>query len=386
MNRTAMNHFVRLLALGLFLTVSVTAFARPLPIPEPPSLDATSYILVAAHSGQVLAASNPDKPVPPASITKLMTLYITFDAIRSGNISLNDKVTVSKKAWRTGGSTMFLEVGDTVTVDRLIEGVVVASGNDAAVALAEYIAGTVDAFAGYMNQYAKRLGLSNSHFMNASGLPHDNHYMSARDMARVMGAIINDFPKLYDRYFHDKKFTYNGITQYNRNSLLWTMDAVDGGKTGHTQEAGYLLVAAAEQDGMRLISVVTGTSSEDARVSQSRALLNYGFRFFDTGKLFDKGEVITKIRVWKGETKMLPVVAEGAVHITYPRGRRDQLTTTAKLPETLIAPVQKGERLGTLHIEYSQQLLLSEPLYAGKTIKEGGIIRGLVDEVLMMFQ
>lgn len=381
-----MTKIARLLTLGLLLTVSGTAVAEPLPIPAPPTLNATSYILVAASSGQVLAASNANKPVPPASITKLMTLYIVFDAIKSGNIALSDEVTISKNAWRTGGSTMFLEVGDQVTVAQLIEGVVVASGNDAAVALAEYIAGTVRAFAGYMNQYAKRLGLTNSHFMNASGLPHDNHYMSAHDMARVMAAIVEDFPKLYDKYFHDKKFTYSGITQYNRNSLLWTMDTVDGGKTGHTQAAGYCLVAAAEQDSMRLISVVTGTPSENARISQSSALLNYGFRFFETGKLFDNGEVITKLRVWKGDTKMLPVVARGPVHITYPRGRRDQLSITANLPQTLIAPVSKGRRLGTLQIKYGQQLLLSVPLYAGKTIAEGGIIRSLVDEVLMLFQ
>lgn len=381
-----MTKIVRFLTLGLLLTVSGMAIAEPLPIPAPPSLNATSYILLDATSGQVLAASNPNKPVPPASITKLMTLYITFDSIKSGNISLDDKAKISRKAWRTGGSTMFLEVGEKVPVDKLIEGVIVVSGNDAAIALAEHIAGTVKAFAGYMNQYAKRLGLTNSHFINASGLPHEEHYMSAHDMARVLGAIIHDFPKLYKKYFHDKKFTFNNITQYNRNSLLWTMDAVDGGKTGHTQAAGYCLVSSAKKNGMRLIAVVTGAPSENARISQSSALLNYGFRFFKTGKLFDKGEVVTKVRVWKGDSKMLPIKADDAVHITFPSGRRDELTTTAKLPKTLMAPIQKGQRLGTLQIKYGQQLLRAVPLYAGKTIAEGGIIRSLVDEVLMMFQ
>lgn len=381
-----MKKIARLLSLGLLLTLSGMALAKPLPIPEPPSLNASSYILIDATSGQVLAAYNANKPVAPASVTKLMTVYIAFDSIASGNLSLDEEVPISKKAWKMGGSSMFLEVGDQVPVKLLLHGIVTDSGNDAAVAIAEYIAGTESAFAGYMNQYAKALGLQNSHFVNATGWPADNHYMSAHDMARVMAAIINDFPKLYEQFFHQLKFTYNGITQYNRNSLLWTDDRVDGGKTGHTQAAGYNLVASAIDDGMRLVSVVTGTPSENARISQSSALLNYGFRFFKTGQLYAADEVITKLRVWKGGSKMLPVVAKGPVHITFPRGRRDQLTTTARLPDTLMAPVHKGKRLGSLRIKYGQQLLLSEPLYAGKTIAEGGIIRSLVDEVLMMFQ
>src|SRR5699024_3003697 len=230
----------------------------------------------------------------------------------------------------------------------------------------EHIAGTEKAFAGYMNQYAKRLGLQNSHFMNSTGWPAKGHHMSAHDMARVMQALIHDFPKLYDKFFHQLKLTYNGITQYNRNSLLWTDDRVDGGKTGHTQEAGYCLVASGIQDGMRLVSVVTGTPSEDARIAQSEPLLNYGFRFFRTGQLYKDGDVITKLRVWKGDSNNVPVVAKGPVHITYPRGRKKDLTTTAELPGTLVAPVQKGTKLGTLNIKYGEKLLLSVPLYAGK--------------------
>lgn len=380
-----MNQIVRFLCLGLLLAASGTAAARPLPIPEPPSLNVTSYILVDAQSGQVLAAENPEKAVEPASITKLMTVYIVFDAIAQGNLALDEKVTISKKAWQMGGSKMFIEVGTQVSIEKLLHGVITSSGNDASVALAEHIAGTVGTFADYMNQYAQSMGLTNSHFVNATGWPAEEHYMSAHDMARVMAAIVHDFPKLYDQFFHQKVFTYNEIKQYNRNSLLWTNDSVDGGKTGHTQAAGYCLVVSAKRDGMRLVSVVTGTPSDSARMAATTALLNYGFRFFETGKLFAAGEAITELRVWKGESKMLPVVADGAVHITYPRGHRDQLRTTAELPETLTAPVKQGERLGTLNIQYGEQLLETVPLYAGKTIAEGGIIRSLVDEVLMLF-
>lgn len=381
-----MKQTVRFLSLALLLTLSGMAIGRPLPIPEPPSLNATSYILIDAESGQILAASNPNKPVEPASITKLMTVYIAFDAISQGTMSLDDKVLISKKAWKMKGSSMFVEVGDKVSVKLLLHGIITDSGNDATVALAEHIAGTEDAFAGYMNQYAKRLGLQNSHFVNSSGWPAKGHQMSAHDMARVLQAIIQDFPKLYKEFFHQLELTYNGITQYNRNSLLWTDDRVDGGKTGHTQAAGYCLVASGIDDGMRLISVVTGTPSENARISQSEALLNYGFRFFKTGKLYDDGEAITSLRVWKGDSDKLPVVAKGPVHITYPRGRRDQLTTTAELPKTLVAPIQKGQRLGTLNIKYGERVLLSVPLYAGKEIKKGGFIGNLMDDVMMMFQ
>lgn len=380
-----MKHTVRLLTLALLLTLSGLAMAKPLPIPEPPSLNATSYILIDATSGQILAASNANKPEEPASITKLMTEYIAFDAIKQGTMSLDDKVLVSKKAWQMGGSKMFIEVGDKVSVEMLLHGIITDSGNDATVAMAEHIAGTEKAFAGYMNQYAKRLGLQNSHFMNSTGWPAKGHYMSAHDMARVMQAIIHDFPKLYDQFFQQQKLTYNNITQYNRNSLLWTDDRVDGGKTGHTEAAGYCLVASGIQDGMRLISVVTGTPSENARISQSEALLNYGFRFFRTGRLYDDGETITELPVWKGSADQLPIVANGPVHITFPRGRRDQLTTSAELPADLVAPIQKGQRLGTLNIKYGSRVLQSIPLYAGKTVESGGFVGNLIDSVLMMF-
>ncbi|MES1941936.1 beta-lactamase [Salinisphaera sp. T5B8] len=381
-----MSHAKRLLYFVFLLMVTASALAKPLPIPEPPSLDARSYILIDFDSGQVLAAKNAEQRVEPASITKLMTTYIVFDELKKGNISPDDKVTISEKAWRMGGSKMFIEVGTQVSVDDLLHGMITASGNDATVALAEYVAGTESTFADYMNQYGREIGLENSHFVDASGWPHENHYMSAHDIARLLGAIIRDFPDLYQQYFNEKKFTYNGIEQYNRNSLLWSDDSVDGGKTGHTESAGYCLSASAKRDGMRTIAVVTGTNSNNARKSQTAALLNYGFRFYESGHLFDAGKQIAEVRVWKGDDTMLPVVAKGAVDVAFPRGQRDALTTSAELPSTLLAPIKKGERLGTLEIKYGTKTLAQVPLYAGKDIERGGIFRQLTDEVMMMFE
>jgi D-alanyl-D-alanine carboxypeptidase (penicillin-binding protein 5/6) len=381
-----MNHAKGLLYLVFLLVISASALARPLPIPEPPSLDARSHILLDFDSGQVLAAKNPDKTIEPASLTKLMTTYILFDELKKGNIAKDDKVTISEKAWRMGGSKMFIEVGTQVSLDDLLYGMITASGNDATVALAEYVGGTESTFADYMNQYAREIGLENSHFVDASGWPHENHYMSAHDIARLMSAIIRDFPDLYAEYFGEKKFTYNGIEQYNRNSLLWTDDSVDGGKTGHTESAGYCLSASAKRDGMRTVAVVTGTASRNARKAQTTALLNYGFRFFETGHLFDEGKQISQVRVWKGDATMLPVVAKGAVDVTFPRGQRDALTTSAELPSQLMAPINKGERLGTLQVKYNDEVLSEVPLYAGEKIERGGIFRQLTDEVMMLFE
>ncbi|MDN5937044.1 MAG: D-alanyl-D-alanine carboxypeptidase [Salinisphaera sp.] len=373
-----------LFAAPLLCAFATTAVA--LPIPQPPNLPADSYILVAHDSGQILAASNPDKRHEPASITKIMTAYIVFDEIASGNISLDDKVTISEKAWRMGGSKMFIEVGKQISVKNLLHGMITSSGNDATVALAEYLAGSVTAFAEYMNQYAAKLGLEGSHFVNATGWPAPGHYMTARDIATLSIDLIDKFPKLYHLFFEQKKFTWNGIEQYNRNSLLWTEEGVDGIKTGHTKEAGYCLVTSAKRADMRLVSVVLGTASDNARKSASAALLNYGFRFFDTHKLFDADTAITRVRVWKGAEQMLPITAQGAVYVTAPRGRADDLTTTAKLPARIIAPVKKGKKLGTLQVRREGQVLNNIPLYAGKTIAAGGMLRSMIDEFWLLFQ
>lgn len=367
---------------SLFWVQSVWA----LPIPAPPDFPSNSYVLMDYQSHQLLAAYNPDKPVEPASITKIMTAYIVFDEIRNGRISLDDVVTVSEKAWRMGGSTMFLEVGDQVTVHQLLHGMITESGNDAALTLAEYVAGTGDAFAQYMNQYANWMGLNNSHFENPTGMPDDGHVMSAHDMALLSSHLIHDFPKLYAEYFSQKQFTYNNITQYNRNSLLWTDQSVDGVKTGHTESAGYGLVASAKRHGMRLVSVVTGTGSNNARTSASQALLNYGFRFFDTYKTFDAGETIAKITIWKGTSNKLPLVATDAVYVTAPRDSEGALTSKVKLPTRLFAPVKQGEKVGTLQILYKGETLKRTPLYAAKDVPTDGILGRMIDEFWLLFQ
>lgn len=379
-----MNQNLRAFGLALLLGACAPAFA--LPIPQPPSFPADSYILVAHKSGQVLAASKPNQPVEPASMTKIMTSYIIFDEITSGNLALDEMVPISEKAWRMGGSKMFIEVGNKVSVKHLLHGMITSSGNDATVALAEYVAGSEKAFAVYMNQYAAKLGLDNSHFANTTGWPAPGHRMSAHDIAALSGALIDHFPKLYQQFYSQKKFAWNDIEQYNRNSLLWTDPSVDGIKTGHTKSAGYCLAASAKREDMRLISVVTGTSSDNARKSASAALLNYGFRFFETHKLFDAGAPVTEVRVWKGGQNMLPITARGAVYVTAPRGNRENLTTKAELPARIIAPVAKGQRLGTLTIAYDGTTLNKVPLYAGEAIAAGGFVGRMIDEFWLLFQ
>jgi D-alanyl-D-alanine carboxypeptidase (penicillin-binding protein 5/6) len=276
--------------------------AAPLPIPKPPATGAKAYILQDYDSQRIVAEKDSDQSIEPASITKLMTAYAVFMELKSGNISLEDSVTISEKAWRTPGSRMFIEVGKQVSVEDLLKGMIIQSGNDATVALAEYIAGSEDTFAALMNRHAEELGLTGSHFMNSTGLPDAEHYMSARDIALLAGQLIREFPEYY-QWYSQKEFTFNDITQYNRNKLLWRDASVDGVKTGHTDSAGYCLVTSAKQGDMRLISVVLGTDSENARADASQALLNYGFRFFETHKLYDGGNQLATSRIWKGETE-----------------------------------------------------------------------------------
>lgn len=360
--------------------------ARPLPVPDPPSFSGKSNILLDFESGQVLASKEQDMRIEPASITKIMTAYIAFAEIKKGNLALGDMLTVSENAWRMGGSKMFIEVGKQVSIDDILHGLIVVSGNDATVALAEHIAGSEDSFAGYMNQYAEEMNLSGTHFVNATGWPDEDHYMTARDIATLTRHLIEDFPELYAKYYSVKEYTYNDIQQYNRNSLLWTDKSVDGVKTGHTDSAGYCLVTSAKRDGMRLISVVTGTNSNNARKTASQALLNYGFRFFETYKMFDADQAISQVRVWKGASDMLPITARGPVYVIAPRGQRKGLTTTAELPSRIIAPVAEDQKLGILKISYEDQVIAERPLYAEHAVESGGIFQQLKDEVLMLFQ
>ncbi len=333
-----------------------------------------------ADSGEILLEHNADERLPPASLTKLMTAYLVEHELGRGNISMEDRVNVSVNAWRTGGSRMFIQEGTTVSIQDLLYGIIISSGNDASVAVAEHLAGGEAPFSDLMNQHAMRLGLHNTHFVNATGLPDPEHYSSARDMAILSQYIINDYPEHYAIYAQ-KEFTYNDIRQPNRNRLLWRDATVDGLKTGHTNEAGYCLVASAKRDGMRLISVVMGTASEEARAQETQKLFSYGFRYFETLPLYEQGAVLNTPRIWGGESNELRVGVDHDVRMTVPRGRSDELTARLNLQESIIAPIQAGERVGTLEIRMGDEVLGERPLIALESVEQGGIFKRLIDMV-----
>ncbi|GGX90655.1 D-Ala-D-Ala carboxypeptidase [Litchfieldella qijiaojingensis] len=365
--------------------VSMPAMSQSAPspqtmIPAPPQLAASSWILMDADSGKVLVEHNADERLPPASLTKLMTAYLVERELNQGNITMNDMVNVSEKAWRTGGSKMFIEVGSQVSIHDLLYGIIIQSGNDASVAVAEHIAGGEQPFADLMNQHAARLGMQNTHFVNATGLPHAEHYSSAQDLALLSRHIINDYPEHYEIYA-ERYFTYNDIRQPNRNRLLWRDPSVDGLKTGHTEEAGYCLVASAKRDDMRLISVVMGTASDEARVQETQKLMSYGFRYYETLKLYEKGAVLNTPRIWGGEKDELRVGVSEEVRMTVPRGRSDELTARLNLRESISAPIQAGERVGTLEIRLGDESLDELPLVALESVEQGGIFKRLLDAI-----
>ena len=351
-------------------------------IPSPPDLAASSWVLMDASTGQLLVNHNGDQRLPPASLTKMMTAYIVEQEIDGGSISDTDMVSVSENAWRTGGSRMFIQEGTQVSVENLLRGVVVQSGNDASVALAEYVAGSESAFADLMNQQAQRLGMQNSHFMNPTGLPHDDHYSSAHDLAILARHIITDFPDHYQVY-SEKYFTYNDIRQPNRNRLLWRDPDVDGLKTGHTEAAGYCLVASAKKQDTRLIAVVMGTNSDEARAAETQRLLNYGFRFFQTRKLYDAGSVLNEARIWGGASDTVRLGVQNEVSMTVPRGSADNLTARLNLPETLRAPIQAGQQVGTLEIKSGDEVLGQQPLVALEGVEEGSIFKRVWDSIVL---
>ena len=380
-----MNHkplFSLLLAL-LLLTSNLLHAATP--VPRPPSVGAKGYLVEDFHSGQTIAEKNADQRLEPASITKLMSAYVIFNEIRNGTLALEDKVRISKKAWRTEGSRMFVEVNTQVSVADLIKGVIIQSGNDATVALAEQVAGTEEGFASLMNHYAQKLGMNNSHFVNSTGLPDKDHYTTARDIARVARALIAEFPEYY-QWYSQRSFTYNGITQYNRNKLLWRDESVDGLKTGHTDSAGYCLVTSAERHGMRLISVVLGTKSEEARADASQALLNYGFRFFETHKLYDAGSKLASTRVWKGAAENVDLGLTDTLYVTVPRGEYKNLDASMQLQEQIIAPVTKGQVLGRVVIRLGDKIIVEKDLTALSDVAEGSFWQRIVDEALLYFE
>ena len=356
--------------IGFVLGLAAASHAQ-VPVPAPPSIGATSYVLVDFHSENALAERDSEAPVEPASITKLMTSYIAFREIARGNLSLDDEVLVSEKAWRTAGSRMFIEVGDRVRVEDLLKGIIIQSGNDASVAIAEHIAGDEEVFASMMNEAAAQLGMTGTNYTNSTGLPDPSMVTTARDSALLARALISEFPDFYS-WYSQREFTFGGIRQHNRNRLLWRDPSVDGLKTGHTSSAGYCLVTSASRDGMRLISVVMGTDSEESRATASQALLNYGFRFFETYQLYDGAVELSRERVWRGRGDELPVGIEQDLFVTVQRGRYDALNASLELPGQLSAPVEEGETLGQLVIRLDDEVVASRPLVAMAAVEEAG--------------
>lgn len=369
----------------LLLFTATTFAAQPMPTPAPPIIGAKSYLIIDSRTGHELASLNADAPLAPASLTKLMTTYVVFNALKQGQIHLEDEVTISEKAWRTEGSRMFVEVGSHVSIQNLLLGMIVQSGNDASVALAEHVAGSESVFAELMNQYAATLGMHSSHFLNATGLPSEGHTTTARDLATLARAIVEEFPDYYP-WHAVKEFTFNDIKQSNRNSLLWRDASVDGLKTGHTADAGYCLVASAKRDNMRIISVVLGTSSEKARADGSQALINYGFRFFETRLLFKAGEEITSARIWKSANEISRLGVLEDLYITVRRGTYDQLESTLDIPAIVEAPLAAGQPVAALKIRLGEEELLSAPLRALDDNPLGSVWQRTRDSVSLWFE
>ena len=354
-------------------------------IPDSPNIKAKGYLLMDFDSGRILADKDSDKRMEPASLTKMLTSYVVAHEIKNGTVKPDDMVTVSEKAWRMQGSRMFIEVGKKVSVNDLIKGVIIQSGNDATVALAEHVAGSEDAFVSLMNQYAAELGMVDSHFMNSTGLPHKNHYTTPRDLAKLARALIREFPEHYEVY-SEKTFTFNNIHQYNRNKLLWRNKFVDGIKTGHTESAGYCLVASALRDNMRLISVVLGTNSEEARAAESQKLLAYGFRFFETHKLYAADEPLTSAHIWKGVTEELPLGLTEDLYLTIPRGQYKKLDADMNINARITAPAKKGAAFGTVNVRLGDEQYAQRELVALTDIDKGSLWTSLVDEIKLLFQ
>lgn len=353
--------------------------------PTPPAIKARAYILQDYDSGRVLVEVNADEPVEPASLTKMMTVYVVLAQLAEGKFQLDDPVLISKKAWKMGGSKMFIEVGKAVPVEDLLKGVIIQSGNDASVALAEFVAGDESTFANLMNQYSRRLGMTNTKFVNSSGLPHPDHYSTARDMANLAAALIRDFPVHYPLHAV-REYTWNNIKQYNRNPLLRRDETVDGVKTGHTESAGYCLVASAKEGDMRLVSALMGSASEDSRLSETQSLLRYGFRFFETGRLYEGGAPITQVRVWQGESQQLELGIDDNLYLTVPRGEFKKLASGMAVEEEILAPIRAGQKLGVVRVSLDGEAIAERPLVSLVDVPKGGLWRRMSDYVRLWFE
>ena len=376
---------VVLLCVGALAAVGASTAAGAEIVPDAPTISARSFVLMDAHTGWVIAERDSDLPLPPASLTKIMTSYVAASELAAGRIDLQDDVPISVKAWRTGGSKMFVREGTTVKLEDLLRGIVIQSGNDASVAVAEYIGGQEDGFANMMNAHAEALGMASSHFLNATGLPGDGHQSSARDLAVLSAALVERFPEHY-RMYAEKSFKYGDIEQPNRNRLLWRDKSVDGVKTGLTDAAGYCLVASALRDGTRLVATVMGAASNDARFQDAQRLLAYGFRYFESKQLYQADEVLATLDVWYGAAETVDVAIAEPLRLTTPRGRYDDLDAVLDLPRQLEAPIDAGATLGTVRIALDGEVLAEAPLVAAAVVAEGGAFSRLGDSITLFFR
>ena len=374
---------MKILIVNLVLVFTITQ-AHTAPIPKPPNPNVKSYVLMDYDSGMIIASKNPELVLPPASITKIMTSYIAFLELDNDTLSMNDVVTVSKKAWKTGGSKMFIEVGKKIKVSDLLQGIITSSGNDASVALSEHISGDEETFSIYMNQVAANMGLKNTNYVNATGLPNDKLYTSAEDIAVLSRNLIRDFPKMYKLYSRTE-YVFNDIKQYSRNKLLYVDDSVDGIKTGFTKKAGYCLVSSAKRGNRRLIAVVMGAKSPDQRTTVSKSLLEYGFRFYETHKIYEIEDIVTKARIFDGEKREIELGVSESAYISIPRRSIKKIKSRFVVDENLTAPIQKGENVGYISVELADKVITKINLYTREDVKLGSAYRRTLDSILKNF-
>ena len=360
-------------------------FAQQLAVPNPPPIAAKAYLLTDFNSGQLLVSQNANQRIEPASLTKVMTAYLTFAALKQKTIKPEQIVPVSARALKSDGSRMFIEPSKPVSVEELVKGMIVQSGNDASVALAEAIAGTEEAFAQMMNREARRLGMKNTSFVNSTGLPHPQHHTTASDLSLLASAIIRDFPEYYS-YYSLKEYRYNNITQSNRNRLLWLDPTVDGMKTGYTENAGYCIITSARRGARRLVSVVLGANSESVRAAESQKLLNYGFQFYDTVRLYEKNQAVSTVKVWKGGSNQLKSGFPYDLYLSVPKGAADKLKASLETQQPLFAPVAAGQKIGLLRVELEGKPYAEFPVVALEEVPLAGILGRGWDSLRLLFK
>ena len=371
---------------AFLLSVASIATAFAADVPPPPTLAVKAYVLRAYNSNEVIAAENANERVEPASLTKILTAYMVFKAIDNGHLKLNQTLPVSTKAWKAEGSRMFIEPNKPVTVDELLHGLIIQSGNDAAIALAEGVAGSEETFAAMMNKEIAAMGLKDTHFVNSTGLPDPEHYTTAHDLSIMAARLVSDFPEQYKRLYSTKEYTYNKITQPNRNRLLWLDPHVDGMKTGHTAAAGYCLVTSAKRDNMRLISVVLGAPSDSARATESQKLLNYGFLLYESRLVYKQGQPVSKLKVWKGHNDVLAATVAEDVYLTLPKGEYSKVKATITSKQPLIAPIRKGQEIGTIKFTLGDKVLEQRKLVASEDVEIAGMFGRLWDSIKLQFE